>query len=758
MRYAVLLANMLVLITVAYSAAQIRIPISWLLTDSGNPITNYSCTNGAFCGFDAAGAPLCCSFVSSAETGSAGYLAKWASSTSLANSIIYDNGTNVGIGTATPSYKLDVSGDIRATNNIRSDSGFCIGNDCISSWGEVGGVWEKNGSNIYYNNGNVGIRTTSPMATLDVNGSFRVVASSSSPAFLGGWQYRKDVKIVNTLDQDLIDYPVKVVIDTATLISQGKMRNDCGDIRFTRQDGVTLIPYWIEGGCNTSQTVIWVKVPEIPATDEAKVYLYYGNPSATSESNGEAVFTFFDDFDSGLSKWNNVGYPSPGTFSDASFHDGWGYATNGDATDNSGSHTKSLFDVTNGLTVRFRVKQLAGDTWDMFYTIGVGRKQSGYTDSSYDYYFGVRIHGDNPDGHVDYSRDIVYQVYGGTQYVEDYANDLQFHVYEIKFDGSSCVTFYKDGTQVHSTCDIAAPPYNTLPLYIAGRDYHNTNYLDYILIRKFASAEPSVSVSPYEETPSPKELLFSVSNYGVGIGTADPSATLDVNGDIHASGALLSSVSTSTLSVGGEATISGKLTAGELNVDNGTLYVDPSTHRVGIGTTSPSYDLDVNGSANAKQLCIDGDCVSSWSDVAGKNIIIPVRCGIRGDDLGQLHTYTGLTQCTAPPSCPTGWTAVYTGDVATAVSGSYFLGYYEVFCEPPPGQYSQCFVAKCAAKVYYSGGYKFYSGSTLCSAPPSCPTGWTAVYSSNFIGSGFDNSDTSPQQHLSGWFETVCCR
>ena len=48
-------------------------------------------------------------------SGTTNYLSKWTSSTALGNSLVFDNGTNVGIGTTSPAYKLDVSGDIRSS-------------------------------------------------------------------------------------------------------------------------------------------------------------------------------------------------------------------------------------------------------------------------------------------------------------------------------------------------------------------------------------------------------------------------------------------------------------------------------------------------------------------------------------------------------------------------------------------------------------------------------------------------------------------
>ncbi|MFZ8855699.1 MAG: DUF2341 domain-containing protein, partial [Candidatus Nanopusillus sp.] len=93
-----------------------------------------------------------------------------------------------------------------------------------------------------------------------------------------------------------------VTLDTQSLISQGKMRSDCGDIRFTDFNG-TLLNYWIEPNtCNTNNTKIWVKAPFIPRGSTKNIYLWYGNPSATSMSNLNNVF--IDIIDGLVAAWN----------------------------------------------------------------------------------------------------------------------------------------------------------------------------------------------------------------------------------------------------------------------------------------------------------------------------------------------------------------------------------------------------------------------------------------------------------------------
>ena len=83
------------------------------------------------------------------------------------------NGGNVGIGSVAPNYKLDVQG-----GSINSSGGLCIAGDCKTAWSQVGGSqWTTSGTTINYGTGNVGIATASPTEKLDVTGNVKVTGN-----------------------------------------------------------------------------------------------------------------------------------------------------------------------------------------------------------------------------------------------------------------------------------------------------------------------------------------------------------------------------------------------------------------------------------------------------------------------------------------------------------------------------------------------------------------------------------------------------
>ena len=123
----------------------------------------------------------------------------------------------------------------------------------------------------------------------------------------GSWQYYKEITLNENSGSTLTDFQVLLELSGNNFPSNA--RSDGADIRFTDSNGNEL-SYWIESwDYSGKSTNMWVKVPSVTISGTAIIRIYYGNPSASSSSNGDATFEFFDDFEGNnlnINKWDET--------------------------------------------------------------------------------------------------------------------------------------------------------------------------------------------------------------------------------------------------------------------------------------------------------------------------------------------------------------------------------------------------------------------------------------------------------------------
>ncbi|MBW6461507.1 MAG: DUF2341 domain-containing protein [DPANN group archaeon] len=108
------------------------------------------------------------------------------------------------------------------------------------------------------------------------------------------WLYQNKIIVNNTGNvEDITDYQVLVNLSSSDFDFSATTSNG-DDIRFTwlneTSDVEQKIYFWIESWDSTAEeALIWVKVPYVASSTNGSIYIYYGNQSASSESNFSSI-------------------------------------------------------------------------------------------------------------------------------------------------------------------------------------------------------------------------------------------------------------------------------------------------------------------------------------------------------------------------------------------------------------------------------------------------------------------------------------
>jgi hypothetical protein len=331
-------------------------------------------------------------------------------------------------------------------------------------------------------------------------------------AYDSNWLYRKKLTIGGSTAGAQSDFQMQVIVHASTGTDSGMdvycndhCNSDFGDVRFTESDGDTDLDYWRQNFTSGTNATFWVEVDSIAASpDTTDIYLYYGNSSATTTSNGENTFEFFDDFSGDLSKWTI----------DSENTEAISISSGALRHDPDSSQTKNSYFDTRIQTTTYKI--LNGVLEYSVYLAGSSSSspriihQMGWRVQSTEFQNGYvwRVQNSATDGgHLKINGRASWGTFG-TSYPAITGN--VWHTVKETISGSN-FTGYVDGGSGYSGSDSTKTTADYLVSHVHGVSLGGSSYVlvDDVRVRKYANPEPSYdSWGSEEEVPEISLLLF----------------------------------------------------------------------------------------------------------------------------------------------------------------------------------------------------------------------------------------------------------
>lgn len=312
--------------------------------------------------------------------------------------------------------------------------------------------------------------------------------------WLTDWTYRKSHAIGNATGAGT-NYQVCIKVykttgtdgnETVNGVSCGKVyvgancRDDFGDIRFTDNDGDTLLDYWMESFVSGTSAIFWVEVRDSLESAPQTIYIYYKKDDATTVSDGTNTFPFFDDFlGSALNttKWDN--------------------STIGNLSVAVDSSVATLTLTAQTADTNHYIK-----TKDLTFTYYACRFRMHDVPATYSaaMHFGYGVYTWNPTTNCvlrsgSYTIDqycLVVENGTSRSVSSGYAEDADYSIWEVQWTAANA-TLLRDGT-AKSTLTTNVPTgaiAGTMGITKATATYTYGSLIDWYLIRKFVVVEPT---------------------------------------------------------------------------------------------------------------------------------------------------------------------------------------------------------------------------------------------------------------------------